>query len=220
LQDVPMTARGGPIARAIRIAQEDEARVRADLGRARRGAGLSRDAVGRACGLSRSAIERLESGTRRSTTRELAAFGATVGLDVRLRAYPAGDPIRDAGQIRLLERLRARLHPSLHWSTEVPLPIEGDLRAWDAMIRGTGWRLPVDAESALDDLQAVERRLALKVRDGGADHALLLVSDTRRNRRALASAPGAFADLTLRTRAILNALGSGVHPGGSGIVIL
>jgi len=75
-------------------------------------------------------------------------------------------------------------------------------------------------ESALDDLQAVERRLALKVRDGGADHVILLVSDTRRNRRALASAPGAFADLTLRTRAILNALGSGVHPGGSGIVIL
>ena len=143
-----------------------------------------------------------------------------MGLDVRLRAWPAGDPIRDAGQIRLLERLRARLHPSLRWSTEVPLPIEGDLRAWDAMIRGTGWRLPVDAESALDDLQAVERRLALKVRDGGADHVILLVSDTRRNRRALASAPGAFADLTLRTRAILNALGSGVHPGGSGIVIL
>ena len=181
---------------------------------------MSREVVGRACGLSRTGIERIESGTRRSTVRELAAFGAVVGLDVRLRAYPAGDAIRDAGQVRLLERLRVRLHPSLRWSTEVPLPIEGDLRAWDAMIRGNGWRLPVDAETALDDLQATERRLTLKRRDGGADHVILLVADTRRNRQALASAPGAFADLPLRTREILKALGSARDPVGSGIVIL
>jgi transcriptional regulator with XRE-family HTH domain len=215
-----MTTRGGPVARASRIAQEDETRVRADLGRARRGAGISREVVGRACGLSRSAIERMEAGTRRSTVRELAAFGAVVGLDVRLRAYPAGDPIRDAGQIRLLERLRARIHPSLRWSTEVPLPIDGDLRAWDALIRGDAWRIAVEAETVLDDLQAQERRLALKRRDGGQDHVILLVADTRRNRRALASAPGAFADLPLGTREILVALGMGRDPGAGGIVIL
>jgi hypothetical protein len=152
--------------------------------------------------------------------RELACVGAAVGLDVRLRAYPAGDAIRDVGQQRLLERLRVRLHPTLGWSTEVPLPIEGDLRAWDAMIRDSGWRLPVDAETVLDDLQAVERRLALKRRDGGVDHVILLVSDTRRNRRALASAPGAFADLPMRTREILRALARADDPRGIGIVIL
>jgi len=113
-----------------------------------------------------------------------------------------------------------RLHPSLRWSTEVPLPIEGDLRAWDAMIRGTDWRLPVEAETALDDIQATERRLTLKRRDGEADHVILLVADTRRNRRALAAAPGAFAELPLRTREILADLARGTHPGGSGIVIL
>jgi hypothetical protein len=102
----------------------------------------------------------------------------------------------------------------------VVLPIEGDLRAWDAVIGGDGWRLAVEAETVLDDLQAVERRLALKRRDGGIDHVILLVADTRRNRRALASAPGAFADLPMRTRETLAALGRGVHPGGSGIVIL
>jgi hypothetical protein len=151
---------------------------------------------------------------------DLGSWCSVVGLELALRAYPAGDPLRDRAQLALLERFRPRLHPSLGWSTEVPLPIDGDLRAWDAMIRGTGWRVPLDAETALDDLQAVERRLTLKVRDGGIDHVILLVADTRRNRRALASAPGAFADLPLRTREILNALGSGVHPGGSGIVIL
>lgn len=215
-----MTTRHGRVARAVGRAVEDEARVRADLVRARRAAGLSRADVGKACGLSRTGIERVESGTRRSTVRDFAAFGAAVGLDVRLRAYPAGDPIRDAGQQRLLGRFRIRLHPSLGWATEVTLPIEGDPRAWDAMIRGTDWRLPVDAETVLDDIQATERRLALKRRDGGVDHVILLVADTPRNRRALAAAPGAFADLPLRTREVLVALRDGRHPGASGIVIL
>jgi hypothetical protein len=162
----------------------------------------------------------MEAGARHGTIRELACVGAAVGLDVRVRAYPAGDPIRDAGQVRLLERLRVRLHPSLRWSTEVPLPIDGDLRAWDAVIRGANWRLPVEAETALDDIQATERGLTLKQRDGDADHVILLVADTRRNRAALAAAPGAFAELPLRTREILAALGTGTRPTGSGIVIL
>ncbi|MEA2547517.1 MAG: hypothetical protein QOE42_115, partial [Chloroflexota bacterium] len=130
------------------------------------------------------------------------------------------DAIGDAGQVRLLERLRARLHPSLRWSSEVPLPFEGVLRAWDAVIRATTWHLPVEAETALDDIQATERRLTLKQRDGGADHMILLVADSRRNRRALEAAPGAFTNLPLRTREILAALGDGRDPGGSGIVIL
>jgi hypothetical protein len=52
------------------------------------------------------------------------------------------------------------------------------------------------------------------------DHVILLVADTIRNRRALASAPAAFADLPLRTREILAALRAGREPAASGIVIL
>ncbi len=215
-----MTTRVGPVRRAIRIAAEDETRVRADLVRARQGSGLSRETVGGASGLSRTIVERIEAGSRPTTIHELAVFGAVVGLDVRLRAYPAGDPIRDAGQARLLERFRPRLHVSLGWSTEVPLPIAGDLRAWDAVIRGPGWRIGVEAETVLDDLQALERRLALKRRDGDVDHVILLIADTARNRRALRSAPAAFADLPLRTREVMAALGQGRDPGASGIVIL
>lgn len=215
-----MSSRHGPTARALRVAADDEARVLADISRSRRGAGLSQEEIGRPCGLTRSQVARTEAGSRRTTIRELACLGAAVGLDVRLRAYPAGDPLRDAGQQRLLERLLTRLHPSLRWSSEVPLPIEGDLRAWDAVIRSDGWRLAVEAETVLDDLQALERRLSLKHRDGGGDHVLLLVADTHRNRRALAAAPGAFADLPLGTRAVLAALRAGREPGGSGIVIL
>ena len=215
-----MTNRDALVRRAIRRAAEDEARVRADLARARRGAGLSREAVGREAGLSRSALERLEAGTRRSTVQELAAVGAAVGLDVRMRAFPAGDPIRDAGQQRLVQRLRRRCHPSLGWATEVAMPIGGDLRAWDAVIRGEGWTAGVEAETVLDDLQAVERRLGLKQRDGGVDLVILLVAETRRNRAALAAGGAAFAPLSRDARTILAALDGGVKPASGAILVL
>jgi transcriptional regulator with XRE-family HTH domain len=219
-QDVGVTNRDGPIGRALRVANEDEARVRADLARARRGAGLSRAAVAGSSGLSRSTLERLEMGTRRSTIQELAAVGAAVGLDVRLRAYPAGDPIRDAGQQRLLGRLHSRCHPLLGWATEVVIRIDGDRRAWDAVISGEGWSIGIEAETVLDDLQAVERRLSLKRRDGGTDHQILLVADTRRNRRALAAGFSAFARLSGDSRTVLAALAAGHNPALSAVVVL
>jgi len=150
----------------------------------------------------------------------MACLGATVGLDVRMRAYPAGDPIRDAGQQRLLERLRKMVHPILLWRTEVGLPVEGDFRAWDAVIAGPGWRIAVEAETVLADIQAVERRLELKRRDGGVDHLILLVADTPRNRRARAAASALFAGLTGATRDVLRALRSGRDPGTSATLFL
>jgi transcriptional regulator with XRE-family HTH domain len=216
-----MGTRSGAKDRARRRIADDDRRVRADIAAARRNSGLSQDDIGAACGISGSAAGRIESGvTRTVDVRTLAVMAAAVGLDLRLRAYPAGDPIRDAGQARLLARLKARLHRSLGWSTEVPLPVPGDLRAWDAVIRGSPWRFGVDAETVIDDIQALERRLALKRRDGDVDHLILLVADTARNRRALASAPASFADLPLRTRAVLAALREGRDPGAGGIIIL
>jgi len=154
----------------------------------------------------------------------VAALCAVVGLDLAIRAYPAGDPIRDRAQLALLERLRSRLSPTLRWRTEVPLPIEGDLRAWDADIRGNSpapWRARVEAETCIADGQALGRRLALKTRDDPDGHVILLVSDTRANRAALRPLrDGIRAILPLNTRHILTSLRDGQDPGGSGIVIL
>ena len=215
-----MTNRDGPVARAIRVANDDVRRVTADLARARRGAGLSRDVVGRAAGMTRSSLERLENGARSATVREFAAIGAIVGLDVRLRAYPAGDPIRDAGQIRLLERLRKQVDPAVSWRTEMPLPIPGDRRAWDALISGRGWRIAVEAETMLDDLQAMERRIALKARDGGLEHVILLVADTRKNRGVLRAASHALPSFSRDARQVLRAVRRGQDPGCSAVVVL
>jgi hypothetical protein len=215
-----VTSRVGPIARARRIAADDQARVRVEIERGRLAAGLSIADLGRTVGLSRSATSRALAGLRPMSVEEFALLGAAVGLDTRLRGYPAGDPIRDAGSQRLLERLRAQLHPSLGWRTEVPLEIDGDLRAWDAVIGGRRWQCHVEAETVLDDLQALERRLERKRRDGGAHHVVLLVADTKRNRRALAAAPAAFGGFSRDARAVLGALRRGEDPGCDAIILV
>lgn len=189
-----------------------------ELRRARRSAGLSLDSVGRSCRLSGSQVSRIEKGSvRQPSLEELTCIAATVGLDLVLRTYPRGDPIRDAGHARLLGRFRGELHSGLTWRTEVPLPIAGDLRAWDAVIGGGGWQVPVEAETVVDDIQALDRKLALKLRDGGFDHVVLLLADTPRNR---AASPHLQRTMPLDTRTVLAALRQGMDPGASGLVIL
>jgi transcriptional regulator with XRE-family HTH domain len=192
---------------------------------ARIGAGLSiRDAAA-ASGASHQQLLRFERGELdRVSIADVGAWCAVVGLDLSLRAYPAGDPIRDRAQLALLERFRARLNPSLRWRTEVPLPIERDLRAWDAEVSGaapTPWRLRVEAETNVADGQALERRIQLKIRDDPVGHLILLVSETRANRQAMRLLrDGLRETFPLDARATMTALTAGRDPGGSGIVIL
>lgn len=216
-----MGIRNGPIDRARRRIEDDLSRVRGDVGKSRRAAGLSLEDVGRVCHVAASTIQRIETGTTRDPDlRVLAALAGAVGLDLRLQVFAAGDPIRDAGQQRLIERLRREIHPSLDWRTEVGLSMDGDRRAWDAMIGGGRWRIAVDAETVLDDVQAVERRVALKQRDSGVAHVILLVADTPRNRRALRAAPAAFAGYPRDSRAVLRALRRGEDPGTNAILLI
>jgi transcriptional regulator with XRE-family HTH domain len=211
--------------RGRRRCREAVHRVSLDGRQARITAGLSQRTVAKAIGVSHSKVGRFERGAIRDPSLEfMAAYCAVVGLDLSIRAYPAGDPIRDRAQLALLERLRTRLHPNLRWRTEVPLPIERDLRAWDADIRGTSparWRVRVEAETRIADGQALERRLSLKLRDDPDGHVILLVSETRANRQALAQLrDGLRQTLPADPREILAALANGRDPGTSGIVIL
>jgi transcriptional regulator with XRE-family HTH domain len=213
-----MATRDDRFDRSRRDGRTARMRLGGELRIARRGAGLSLRAVARECRLSAAQVYRLERGSVGGPSIEaVMCIGSVVGLDLVIRTYPRGDPIRDAGHARLLERFRQRLHEGLTFRTEVPLPIAGDLRAWDAVIGGDGWQIPVEAETVVDDAQALERKLALKLRDGGFDHLVLLVADTRHNRIA---SPGVQCTMPLDTRAVLAALRQGRDPGGSGLVIL
>jgi hypothetical protein len=151
---------------------------------------------------------------------------AVLGLELSARAYPAGPAIRDVGQVALLARLRARLGPGLDWRTEVPVievPEAGfiDRRAWDAGIDGPGWEVRIDAETHIGDLQAVQRRVALKQRDGGVACVVLLLAETRHHRllRRLAR-DSLTAQFPVPARRALGALSEGRHPGGSALIVL
>lgn len=79
----------------------------------------------------------------------------------------------------------------------------------------------VEAETRLADGQALERRIALKIRDGGPGHVLLLVADTRSNRHALAALRGGLrATFPLEGRSVLAAVRDGRDPGANGVVVL
>ena len=149
-------------------------------------AALTQQAVGDAIGISHAHVSRIERGlSKRVPYETLVLIGAVLGLDIPLRAFPAGEPVRDGAQLALLARLRVLLPHTLRWRTEVPLNIPGDRRAWDAVIEGRGWRVPVQAETRLRDVQALARRIGLKQRDDEIDFVLLLVADTRHNRHVL-----------------------------------
>ena len=62
--------------------------------------------------MSHAQFGRIERGMVTHLTFDQAGrAGLAVGLRVGARAYPSGDPVRDAGQLRLLERFVALLPP-------------------------------------------------------------------------------------------------------------
>jgi transcriptional regulator with XRE-family HTH domain len=184
--------------------------------------GLGLHDVGRAVGLSATHVSRIERGrTPRVPLLVLARLLAVVGLELSGRAYPAGQPVRDAAHAALLDRFGRALHRSLALTTEVPLPRAGNLRAWDGLVRGAGWALPVEAETRPRDRQALERRIGLKLRDAELDSVVLLLADTRFNRALIRADEATWrACYPVPGRRALELLGAGVHPGGSSVVLL
>ena len=173
-------------------------------------------------------MSRIERGLAPSVTGEqLAVIGSAVGLDVRIRSYPGPDPLRDAAQQRVLDRLVPRLPARCRLRREVTFGLVGDLRAWDGRIDGlidhTGATIGivVEVETRIADGQAFLRRLARKMRDADVEAVLVVVSDTPTNRAAVAAMRIAGgAGFPVSARAAFAALGDGRHPGGSAIVFL
>ena len=210
---------------AARRAMERSIRELVDDLRSRRLAlGRSLDTVARAIGLSPSLVSRIERhDIRWPRADHLAAMAAALGLDLRLAAYPAGEPIHDRVQLRLLEAFRARLHPATTWRAEVGLPIRGDRRAWDAVAIAPdrGWT-GIEGISRMGEVDGVLRRVDLKRRDDPRiTRVVLVVADTVRNREALRLGAGTVrAGYPLDTRGVLAALGAGRTPPLDGVAII
>ena len=125
-----MVTRERRLDRARRLAARALGIVGEELREARLQAGLAQAELGAAVDLSKSEVSRIELGRASYVPYErLVLVAAALRLDVPLRTFPAGEPIRDAAQLALLAKLRVLLSPALRWRTEVPLNIPADRRA-------------------------------------------------------------------------------------------
>jgi transcriptional regulator with XRE-family HTH domain len=208
--------------RARRLAQRGLTALGVDLREVRLRASLSLRQLSVIVGVSPAELSRIERGMSPHVAYEtLVSIGAGLGLDVPIRGFPNGQTVRDAAQLELMRRLRALLPAGLRLRSEVPLGIQGDLRAWDGVIEGAGWWRPVELESRIRDVQALQGRVRLKCRDGNAPTVLLVVADTRHNRHVLRAAADELAEMfPVTSRDAIAALRSGRAPAGSAVVLL
>lgn len=207
-------------ARGLRLLQEFGREVR----EARRSAGLSQAMVASVGGVSRSTISELEQGRLADLSIvRMAALAGVVGLDLRVRTYAGVAAVRDAAQIRLLERLINRLGDAWEWRFEVPIGRAPDQRAWDAVGRHrvTGQRIVVEAITRLTDVQATLRRIESKRVDAGSPRLLVILSESVANRLAMEAA-GTMLDATFLVgkRRALRALATGGDPGGDAVMMI
>jgi hypothetical protein len=159
-----------------------------------------------------------------SLTR-LCEMASLLGLDVTLTFHPLGDPIRDTGQQAVGGRFDRLLASVWVVTNETLLPMPGDTRAWDKLLRLPSeperYLVGVDLESRIRDIQDLVRRTRLRERDGGADDILIVLSDSATNRRLADQLRAALgADYTCSGRAILAALRAGRRLPGSGVILI
>ena len=155
---------------------------------------------------------------------DASRVASVLGLELVVRVYPGGAPLRDAAHAERLRRVLSHVRPPLRYRLDVPLPQRSDQppeqRGWDAMLYGHARRTGIELETRLRDVQATTRRQAMKRRDDPVDGFLLVLADTRTNRRLYAENADLWPELPrLRTRRVLAAMEAGEHP-PSGIVFI
>jgi transcriptional regulator with XRE-family HTH domain len=191
-----------------------------DLRDTRLNRGLSQRSVAAVTGVEQAEISRIERGQRPgATARTLARLATALGLELSMRMFPAGEPIRDKAHAALLERLRRAVGDLWTWAAEVPLPLSGDRPAWDRLLSGAGIRIGVEGETRPTDLQELQRRVQLKKRDGQVDRLILVLADTEWCRR-LVRLNDVEPTFPVPGRVALRALRDGRDPGGDALILI
>lgn len=184
-------------------------------------AGVTQVRVGAAVGVSGAEICRRERGRTSMRIADLVVHAAAVGLRVAVTTHPAGRGVRDEAQLRYLGRFLGRIGPGFTRELEAPVPLPGDPRAVDAVLRAPGVVIAVEVITRLTDVQAQVRAARLKGRDIGATRLILAIAGSRANRRAFEAARPALAPaFDLDTRRTIGALARSRQPDRDAIVLL
>jgi len=209
------------------LGNADAVKLRRELGKelrqTRAALGLSQRAVARLAIVSPSRLGRIERAeTIEPSIVVMCRAARVLGLEAAIKLYPSGTPLRDAPSLRLAERFKALVAPPVRVRGETPLPARDDLRAWDGMVVDDENAAFTEYESRFGDLQALTRRIALKLRDDPrAGAVIVVVARTRHNLRVLAEQREAMREqFPLDGAAIARELRAGRVPKHSGIIVL
>jgi transcriptional regulator with XRE-family HTH domain len=218
-----MPIRQGPSELGAADAERVRRLIGQELRETRLALGLSQRAVAKAARISSSRLGRIERGeTLDPSVGAVCRAARAIGLTLSLKLYPAGSPIRDHVQIGLARRFGAVLAAPLRLRGETVLPGQDDLRAWDGMVDGPDAAAFVEFEGRLGDVQALSRRLALKLRDDARGSVVILVvARTRHNQRVFAEVREQLrVQFPLDGAAIVRQLRAGRIPAASGIIVV
>jgi len=196
--------------------------IGADLRTSRLISGASQTDVGDAIGVSASEISRREHGNAPSVSAlSLAEHAAAVGLRLNFATFPVGGGVRDAAQLKYIHRFLERVSNQFLRELEAVIPLPGDLRAVDIVLRATGCLIAIEVITRLADVQAQIRVARNKARDIGASRLILAVAGTHANRRALEEARPALTGVwDLDTRHVMAALAAGRQPDHDAIILI
>ena len=134
--------------------------------------------------------------------------------------FPGGARLRDASQLEMINGYRL-LATDCGWSCRIeePIPITGDMRAFDLILRTGAVQVAHEFISRLHDVQAQIRPILQKQRDANIGALVLVVKDNVENRRFAWEAGAVLADLfPLGSRAVLQAIRGRRDPGRNGLV--
>ncbi len=175
--------------------------------------------------LAQSSVWRIENALDDVGVVRLAEIASVLGLQLGVSLYPIGDAVRDEGQLALGKRLEDLLADVWRVTDETLLPGQGELRAWDKLLRLVPARprhlVGVDIETRVRDVQAIVRRTRLRERDGNVDAILLVLADTAHNRRLRDALVSALGDSYVTPpRLIRGCLRAGRPLPGSAVMLL
>ncbi len=145
-----------------RQARRQATRLGDELVALRMRAGLTQAAVGRALGVDRSMISRLEAGDPRVGLTTRFRVAALLGAELKLSAYTRSGPlIRDTAQAPIVEAILAT--SDRRWRRTVEAHVPGaDRRSIDLRLDGPAGVILCEVESRVGSLEEMIRELHAK----------------------------------------------------------
>jgi transcriptional regulator with XRE-family HTH domain len=218
----PMSAKDDRVGRGQLLASRTVSRLRTELRTARQDANLSQVALAKRLDWAQTRYSRFERNVDPITVADLCLVATILGFRPRFDLFRENEGLRDQGAQALVERFCSVLSPLWAVRREAPSPILGDLRSWDLLIRlGNSFRVGIEAETRLRELEELVRRIRQRELHGGVDAIVVVLRKSSHNRANVGPLRQALGGrFATSPRNLLAALRAGTPLPGSGVLLL